>query len=717
MTWLGRVRRAVLATGLLSATVLPAAAGSAGAADPATGPPGPMVVAALHTVAPSALTSTDETLVLSGTVQNAGDEAIQNAQVLPRFSRVPVQARADISRVGTDDTLNWGARYSDVYDPIDDTLEPGESQPFSLTIPTELLDFGDTGVYVVGVDVMGSPQDSEDRLRLDTARTVVPWLPDDDTLPRVPVSMLWPLAARPAMLPDATLLDNSLAAQIGAGEPLTELVTAAADAPVTWAIDPDLLDTAEVMAQGYQVMSASGPIEGSQADSDTARDWLSALRQAASGHQVVNLPYAVPDIEALAATNADLAGTVMRRSIAVSTAQGLRPGSLATTKAPVGWLDRSSVTGRALGALAVAGVNTVIVPGDAVSPRPGPTAATFSLGEAALDAVVTDVGLDDAISDAVAATDTQAGALDVRQRWFAETAFIAMSTDDDASPAPVVAAPPLRWRPEATTARAVVRAWTSIPWVEPMSLDDAVAGANAREPQPVEPQPDDSANLLPATNVDAAADVHERAGQYASLLADPDDAPDGLPLAPVRATSSGWRDDPAAGEAYAQTIDDDLSRHLDDVSVTVPESVTLSSRNGTFPLTVTNDLPQAISVGLDIDSANVDRLQIDDVEVQQIEPGARELVQVTAQAAANGKVPINVQLTTSDGVAIGPMRPTVVNATDYGTIGWVIVAGAGALFAVTLVRRAVRSRRTPDEPDAEHDADTPAADPVQEASR
>src|SRR5690606_25963729 len=127
--------------------------------------------------------------------------------------------------------------------------------------------------------------------------------------------------------------------------------------------------------------------------------------------------------------------------------------------------------------------------------------ARSGLGGPAPEAVVPAAGPDDATGDAGAATDTQAGALDVRQRWFAETAFIAMSTDDDASPAPVVAAPPLRWRPEATTARAVVRAWTSIPWVEPMSLDDAVAGANAREPQPVEPQPDDSANLLPATNV------------------------------------------------------------------------------------------------------------------------------------------------------------------------------------------------------------------------
>ena len=46
---------------------------------------------------------------------------------------------------------------------------------------------------------------------------------------------------------------------------------------------------------------------------------------------------------------------------------------------------------------------------------------------------------------------------------------------------------------------------------------------------------------------------------------------------------------------------------------------------------------------------------------------------------------------------------TVVNATDYGVIGWFLIVGAGLLFMAGLAIRTVRGRRrngTPDGPPA-----------------
>src|SRR5690606_2310375 len=137
---------------------------------------------------------------------------------------------------------------------------------------------------------------------------------------------------------------------------------------------------------------------------------------------------------------------------------------------------------------------------------------------------------------------------------------------------------------------------------------------------------------------------------------------------------------------------DDISAQAARVTVTVPDSVTLSGNTGVFPLTVINDLDEPVNVALEIKSANVDRLRIEPVAVREVPAGERVYIDVTAQAAANGKVPIDVQLIAADGSPIGPSRQTVVNATDYGTIGWVIVAVAGVLFAGAIVRKALRDR-------------------------
>lgn len=700
MTWPLRLRAlcaAVFVASLLSGAAAAAAAPTTPAADPADVPEGPAVTSALHSLAPSVLTPDADELVLTGTVHNTGNETVRNVQVLPRFSRVALDSRSDIGRVPTDDTLNWGARHSDVFELTADTLAPGETRDFALRVPTELLDFGATGVYVVGIDVMASPADNDTRIRADTSRTVVPWLAADEDMPAIPVSMVWPVASRPATMPDGTLLDNSLATQIGPGEPLSTIVDTARDAPVTWVIDPDTVNTVDDMADGYRMAAPSGPVEGSQADTDAAGSWRAALRQATAGSDVVLLPYADPDVQALA-SEPELADTVTERAVAASSQATTALGARST----LAWLDAASVTDDSLDTLARTGAEAVLVPGHAVTPRSRQAGATLVAGDRSLDALVTDIGLSDAIADAANAADPQAGALTLRQRWFAETAMIALAADGQVPP--VVAAPPLRWHPEPATAQAVIDTWTSVPWIQPITLDEAQNRSSA--PQ-VTPDPDQGANVLPEANVAAAAELNEQAARYTGLLADAEESDRNLALATVRASSAAWRDDPAAGVAYARSITEELAANLGEVSVTVPESVTLSSRNGTFPLTVTNDLPQAVTIDLDITSTNVDRLRVDDVTEKLIEPGERALVEVTAQASANGKVPIDVQLTTGNGAAIGPARPTVVNATDYGTFGWIIVVAAGALFAAAVVRRTLRGRRPSAEDD---DGDHPGED-------
>jgi hypothetical protein len=121
--------------------------------------------------------------------------------------------------------------------------------------------------------------------------------------------------------------------------------------------------------------------------------------------------------------------------------------------------------------------------------------------------------------------------------------------------------------------------------------------------------------------------------------------------------------------------------------------VTLSSNTGAFPVNVANHLDVPVTVRLELESANPQRMSVEPVTAQRIEPGETEILRVTAEAVANGKVRVDLQLATVDGIPLGHATQTVVNATDYGVVGWFLIVGAGLLFVAGLAFRTVRGKR------------------------
>lgn len=624
----------------------------------------------LHTVRPTALRP-GQPLVLEGTVENTGDEPLTNVQALPRWSTVQLETRAEIRRVSADPTLRWGLRHDEPYQVLAERLNPGEKKEFRLRIGQD-MGFGNAGVYAVGVDIRGTLTDGE-RITLDTSRTVVPWFPDDDP-PAVPIAMLWPVEAPPSLLPNGSLDNDALAGRISDDGSLDAIVEAGESAPVTWLVDPDVLDSVEALAEGDDGPAAA------------ARSWRTAFNNAATDNLFL-LPYARPDVEAMLAANPRLAARVMPASVEASREAA---GEFDNVRTGVARPESGATSDDALSLLAESGVRTVVLSGIAVDDARHPLATVGTSG-GDLDAILTDTGLDAALADAYNATNTDAGLLDFRQRWAAETAMAALDAAvQNQAPKPMAVAPPARWTPSQDITGPVMDTWTSLPWVQPVAIPQLSPPA---EPASIAASPADTANALPADNIAAVAELRTAVENYTELLAEPNlRLGQALERAAVRATSTGWRDDPAAGLDYAQDITDNLVDRLDEVDVTVPESVTLSSRTGVFPLTVSNDLDEPVMVKLAIQAANPDRLRVDEVDERLVEPGARETVEVRAEAVTNGRVPITVQLVTRSGSPLGPATQTVVNATDYGTVGWFIIAGAGALFGAAIIRNMVRRR-------------------------
>lgn len=659
----------------------------------------PLATVTLQSLTPAAATP-GSTLVVKGSIRNVSAERLESVQVLLRYSRDRLEARSEVAQVFADQEFRSGTRDDDFFKELAPVLRPRQVTRYRLEAPVDELLLGESGVYVVGVDVRATLLDGS-RVTVARTRTVLPWTVER-RLPTTRVALLWPLAARPALLPEGQLADDVLAAELAPQGALSSLVDIAASTPVTWVVDPDLLVTARAMAQGYEVRDPQGrasPGTGAQA----ATSWLQTLRAATADADLVALPYATPDLRGLARRHPVWARSIAEQALAGADAAGEVLDRTAQTG--VAWPDDAAAGMPMLRRLAAGGLRTVLVR----APRPAAEEAgsgelpdgqvTTSAGPIRL--VGSDPGLDAVLAVAGNPVPSLLGVarpLDVRQRLLAETLLAALEAPPGGNPPTLLAAPPLRWRPDARAARALLRGWQSAAWITPVGAAPLLAA----DPSPAGGELEPSASPRPEERLSAAHVEQVRAlgrvvGRLAAVLTDPEATREAYGLSLLRSLSSGWRSDPTEATDYVGAVESSARGQLDRVQVVVPETVTLSSRTGRFPLIVANGMDQAVNVRVEVTAANRSRLSIEALDPVQVAAGEKATVTVEAEAAANGRLPVSVALVTEDDRRLGPPQRLLVVATHYGTIGWVVVGAAAALLfgavAVRLARRGWAARR------------------------
>lgn len=646
------------------------------------------------------------TITLSGHVTNTGEHPLTDVQALVRFSRNPLTDPDEIARVPVDPELHRGLRSDIAIDEAADTLEPGASVPFELEVEVDELGLNPNlpGLYAIGADVRASEQEGA-RSTVASSRTVVPFLPAPDQLSTLDVAFVWPLTHRPSVLADGTFTDDSLAAELSQGGSLHTRVSAAADTPVTWAIDPDLLATTEIMAQGYQVRTGdltqpetTEIREGT--GTEVAQQWRTLAEQATSGDDVVALPAATPDLVAM--QDREFADDVLADSI--------EQARTALTEDPIleggrlGWLADTTDTTASLAGWAAAGVDSVVLPGDEHDEAPEDLRTVHS--DARLSDLLADAANAAPQNAAEDAGDSQVATFQAQQRWRAETARIALEGTTTDTGTSLVVAPPSGWDPDADVAQALLDAWQQTPWTSPVPLAEVEGSTESETTGQVATGSDsDQASSstsaqrpLPTENVAAADELAAGARLYGSLVSEgASSTPQAAAQSPVRAMSTSWRSDPQRGLASARFGLDVVQAPAGNVTVEVPDRVTLSSDTGRLPLTVANELDTPVAVRVEARAANPDRLTLRQSETLQVEAGESRSVEVEATARSNGRVPVRVRLVSPDGMVIGEPQQMIVTATEYSTIGWVIIGVGGAMFAGLLglrVRRERRNKRT-----------------------
>lgn len=678
-----------------------------------------------------------DTLTLSGRITNTTDSELTDATVRLRYTELPFEQRSELDTYNDGD----GAAPEQTHGTteIDTSLEAGESATYELEVDLADLELNGAGVYPIAVEARtGSGTD------LGSQRTFLPYQGESDAEP-ADIAWVWPLAGGPQRTDDDTYLRREFPQSLTAEGRLGTLLSAGAqgdglplaptendtsppqedstsptddtgsgtdeddsnDVPVTWAVDPALLDDINRLTEdSYEVLSEPlADIEGKNPDttdhepSDAAQVWLEQARSTLSDAPLVSTPYSSPDLPALLANGRDRDAEA---------AMSLSEQKLADT------LDRSadsSVAWPADGHMDTAardfynehGADRFILDSSAMPPHPWaegspPSASPFSLPESEKDgtALLADSQLTDALAQYGHGPNQATLAT---QRFAAETAMLSAAGDGDSdSGGTIVAVPPRDWNPDPAFARNVLQDSNDLPWLEPAALEDVQPGS-VDEPQrqelsyPAQGAPEQ----LSGSYLDGSDDLREEVRLFNSIIVGGDEGniEDNDPYRPalLRLSSASWREEEKLASTARGLVDYSVRESLNQVRIIPTEPVTLAAQRGKIGIPVANDLQDhTVRVDLTMFSENNEQLSVGDYPSPiELGPETKTTVYVPLEARVNGRTVLHLDLhnTTGEPLSSGEVL-TPVNATGLGSQALIISAAGALVLVIALAPRALR---------------------------
>lgn len=717
---------AAAATGLLIATV--AAAPGSTAAPRADDPAVDVTIESFAPVAPKP----GQAVVITGQVRNTGPVALEKPQAAVCLQRDRLDTRADLAAIppevdGPINEQNSCRRLGGTaFLAYDAPLEPNAMVRFTFKVTWDQWDIPDeSGVYVVGVQFRVDGPEAGTRVTVGRARTLMP-VTSAKPLPRkVSTALTLPLLHRPTLLSGDLYANESLAQSLAPTGVLGRQLAAGRGKKVTWIVDPALLDEVRGLVRGYRVLGADGrPVPGT--GQKIATDWNVAFNAARARNSVVLLPYGDPDVAGLIDAGGPLRDLVGRARTITARDQ------LAGTKLVRSglWLENGSADGGNLAAaIRYAGDRSTdvnLVPSSAWSAGQRPALAPSAVYDVStpegpaprVRTVISDSALTAGGPDPASA----GSALQVRQRFAAETSLLAAT---GSGPITVVASVPRAADNDGSTTAGLLEGMT-LPWITPRTLDEVVTAPRTGTAAAAPPAPSRATSTLTGGRLDQVKKLSGSIDVFTSLLANPDGAADNLYVALLRATSLGWRGSGREAQTFTgyhqRAIDGQLGKvHLVRPNVTQGSNreikVNLSGSSGRFPLTVANELDQSVRIGIRVQAVNRSDLRFEPLTTVIVKAKGKATFNIEASAEQNGLIRARAQVVSAAGQPVGPPQDLVVQAAEYGSVGWILVGAAVALlFGTSLVRiyRRVRFERrnpTATEPAGPDPLNPPPLDP------
>ena len=654
-------------------------------------------------------------VVITGTLYNGSGKTWHHLSVLPQMSQYPIASTSDLANDAVLDSaqVTLSEPSLDLGQALND-LAPGKSVRFSLRIPRAKMGIsGAAGPYWLGVAPIGDELQSTSL----TARTFLPLLPKANKRARVNVALVVPLRETPLRTPTGVLAgasgfatDLSSRGRLGR---IAEFGVQAASRPLTWLVDPALLDLADDTASGttaYPIgpqgtalpqpaplpaasgsatststptsspsstatgSPTAGPTSAAAAAELAAREaaqaWLGSVTPMLKSSATYALPYADTAVAPLVATgHASLLTAAVDQSTESMTARGITTSQ--TGIAPT----TGALSQREWSALP---------PGETVFL--GTSATTSSMESDGRTLFVAS-----SPSQGGPGPTSQESALNLRQRVLAEASL----TIGSASTTSLTVVLPAHWDPGSEAGIRSFFPQLTRSWLAFTELPAPSSGkASLSHTQP-------RASTKELAAIRAALQLHVSAARLIGALAPAVKA--GTPLARQLAAtvfstvSYDASDMPVRYRVNATQTAVGLDKLLKSVRVEGSEFVTLSGSSGVITVALHNGLNQPIRVGLrQIDRERGSTVTVSPIAAVTLDPGERSTLRVNLSAQRVSVQEVTLTAVTAQGVPFGTPLTFTLRSSPVGAVVWAITIAVALVLAVLVyrrVRRRVRLRR------------------------
>jgi Family of unknown function (DUF6049) len=569
------------------------------------------------------------------------------------------------------------------------SLAAGQSASYQLEIPYRQLGIsGEAGIYWLAVHVIGTHPDGTRTGTADArARTFIPLVPKTSSQEPIPVCIIWPITSPVRQRGAGVLLDDRLGALMEPDGRLERMVSMGRTAPssITWLIDPAIVRAARAMARGYQINTlTSSDGDGSEAvpgeHSDAGRAFADNLVGAAAGRDQYALPFGDTDVGAVVHAHR---GQLLEMATATSEQVLADNGIQATT---LDWPAGGEADKAMVLAASRTGSIASLLSSDALPQWSARTGSLMNVQgvSASARAIVYNAN----VFEGGPPPGDVNSALQVRQRLLSEAALGVLSGHTK----PLVVVPSRPWDPGPDWMAADFFTGLKVSWLKLSPLGDALSQRPASYTGSFTYTAGNALDELKPSLVDSVSRLRRASTTLTDLLTNSGHVRSSYDRMMSVDLSVNWRNQAATVAQLIARQTTHARGRLRHLSVQSAQSVTLSSNNGRFPVTVSNGLNRAVTVALSAQPTDP-ALRLTMPRPVTIEAGQRVQLQVQARSDRVGLTTVSVRLQTSDGRKFGNIRQLSVRTTQYGVVGWVIVGVGCAVLFGTATRRIVRRVR------------------------
>jgi hypothetical protein len=574
----------------------------------------------------------------------------------------------------------------------DGTIAPGASRVFAIRLPLDTVGaLSDRNLlYPLKIDVRANGAVQA------TLRTPMIYLVNP---PSVALNLAWTFVLSEPMqvAPSGVFLPGPIEADIAPGGRIDSILIALdrrVPPPVDLAVSPVLVTELKAMSDGYRIERPGEGIESVPSGSGGAKDATIALGHlAALAHsarvELTAMPFGdalLPAIQRAGFT--DLSTLIELGRKQVATALSATPVS--TVFRPPG----SALDAASLSAVVRDGVSTVLVNANFVPTQPNlpfspPSVGALIVGEESATAVLPDAGVLQLMSghpdDPVLRAHVALGEMATRWLEFPNLSGrgVAVLVPERSAVAPGVFGQ-------------LVSLVTASPWLRPERVS-----AFVRDVAPDaggQPVPAHRNRVFDPDYLGRLRSAHHQLDQFRVTVTGADAPALEARLAGdlVTAEAGTFVSEPSLGLAYIARVDGPhgaIRRTYAQVSPPPDGRIlTLSSRNGFLPFTITNGSRYTLHVHVVIGGGDKRLRFVPSTFTATLPPNASVHEKIHVAAASTGRFVTFLRITTPGGARIASSK-VVIRSTAYDRVALLITFGAGLFMAVWWSRSVLRRRR------------------------